>query len=238
MEASGSDAGIWKRAAAREAVALVRNGMRVGLGTGSTMSHFLDLLAERIGAEEIAGVVGVPTSVRTRDRARELGIPLGELHELAPLDLAVDGADEVDPSVELIKGLGGAMLREKIVASQARRFVIIADERKAVRRLGERCPVPVEVVPFAWKVHLPDLRELGAEPVLRVDESGEPVRTDNGNLIIDCGFPGGMDDPRATDAHLLARPGVVGTGLFLGMASEAFLAGAGGVRVVSRETGP
>ncbi|HEX9887227.1 MAG TPA: ribose 5-phosphate isomerase A, partial [Longimicrobiales bacterium] len=122
-----SDAEDLKRAAAREAVALVERGMRLGLGTGSTVAHFLDLLGERIRSGEVTDVVGVPTSVHTRERCGELGIPVGELHDLAPLDLAVDGADEVDPSVDLVKGMGGALLREKMVAAQARRFVIIAD---------------------------------------------------------------------------------------------------------------
>lgn len=224
-----------KRAAAREAVGLVESGMRLGLGTGSTVAHFLDLLGDRVRSGEVADVVGVPTSIHTRERCGELGIPVGELHELAPLDLAVDGADEVDPSVNLIKGMGGALLREKMVAAEARRFVIIADERKAVSRLGERSPVPVEVVPFAWQVHVPELREMGAEPVLRRDPSGEPVRTDNGNMILDCRFPSGLEDPASTDRRLRARPGVVETGFFLGMAALAFLAGEGGVRTVARE---
>ena len=227
-----------KRAAAREAVALVERGMRLGLGTGSTVAHFLDLLAERIQAGELDQVMGVPTSVHTRERCGELGIPVAELHELAPLDLAVDGADEVDPSVDLVKGMGGALLREKMVAAEARRFVIIADDRKAVRHLGERSPVPVEVVPFAWQVHVPCLQDLGAEPVLRRDASGEPERTDTGNVILDCRFPSGLDDPRATDAELRDRPGVVETGFFLDMASTAFLAGSSGVRVIQRAGGP
>lgn len=230
-----SDAEDLKRAAAREAVALVERGMRLGLGTGSTVAHFLDLLGERIRSGEVTDVVGVPTSVHTRERCGELGIPVGELHDLAPLDLAVDGADEVDPSVDLVKGMGGALLREKMVAAQARRFVIIADERKAVRRLGEHSPVPVEVVPFAWQVHVPILREMGAEPTLRRDPSGEPVRTDNGNVILDCRFSSGLEDPAAVDARLRARPGIVETGFFLGMACRAYMAGAAGVRVISRE---
>ena len=219
-----------KREAAARAVQLVESGMRLGLGTGSTVSHFLELLAERLGNGEVEAVSGVPTSLRTADRSRELGIPISELHELAPLDLAVDGADEIDPDLNVIKGLGGALLREKMVAAQARHFVVIADESKLVGRLGERAPLPVEVVPFAWQVHVAALTELGARPVLRVDDSEAPLETDNGNYILDCHFDGGIDEPAALDEALRGRPGIVETGLFMGMTSEAFVATATGVR--------
>ena len=226
-----------KREAAARAVQLVESGMRLGLGTGSTISHFLDLLAERLGNGEVEGVSGVPTSLRTADRSRDLGIPIFELHELAPLDLAVDGADEIDPDLNVVKGLGGALLREKMVAAQARHFVVIADESKLVGRLGERAPLPVEVVPFAWRVHLMALTELGARPVLRVDDSEAPLETDNGNYILDCHFDGGIDEPAALDEALLRRPGIVETGLFMGMTSEAFVATATGVRHLTARDG-
>ena len=219
-----------KREAAARAVLIVKSGMRLGLGTGSTISHFLDLLAERLENGEVEGVSGVPTSLTTADRSRELGIPISELHELAPLDLAVDGADEIDPDLNLIKGLGGALLREKMVAAQARHFVVIADESKLVGRLGERAPLPVEVVPFAWQLHLAALTGLGARPVLRVDELQVPLETDNGNYILDCHFDGGIDEPETLDDALRGQPGIVETGLFIGMTSEAFVATATGVR--------
>lgn len=224
-----------KRDAAREALARVEPGMRLGLGTGSTMAHFLDLLGEALKDGTLSDIVGVPTSVRTREHAREVGIPLAELDEIQPLDLAVDGADEVDPSLELVKGLGGALLREKMVVQAARRFVVIADESKWVERLATRAPLPVEVVPFSWKAHLAPLRALGGEPVLRTVQGGEPVYTDNGNLLLDMAFPAGIENPRALDRALRDRAGVVETGLFLGVASEAILAGEEGVRTVSRE---
>lgn len=228
---SGGIEGL-KREAAREALTRVRSGMRLGLGTGSTVSHFLDLLGEALAAGTLTDIVGVPTSLRTADHAGRLGIRLGALHELQPLDLAVDGADEVDPVLNLVKGLGGALLREKMVVQAARRFVVIADDTKVVERLGTRSPLPVEVVPFGWESHLAPLREMGSEPVLRVEDGGVPVKTDNGNYILDLHFPEGIQDPAALEAELGRRAGVVDTGLFLGMAAEAVLAGESGVRVL------
>jgi ribose 5-phosphate isomerase A len=221
-----------KRAAAAEALNGVRSGMRLGLGTGSTVAHFVDLLGEALREGRLGAVVGVPTSIRTTDQAHALGIPLGALHELAPLDLTVDGADEVDPVLDLIKGLGGALLREKMVAAASRRLVIVADEGKRVTRLGTRSPVPVEVVPFEWQVHLPFLESLGARPALRTHADGSPAVTDNGNYVIDCYFSAGIDHPKALEAELAARVGVVETGLFLGMASEAIIAGEQGIQTL------
>lgn len=226
-----------KRAAAARAVDLVESGMRLGLGTGSTIAHFLDILAERLHDGSLTGVVGVPTSVRTDERCMDLGIPTKPLHELAPLDLAVDGADEIDPSLDLVKGLGGALLREKMVASEARRFVVIGDERKLVERLGERSPLPVEVVPFSWRIHIPFLEGWGARPVLREGEGDGPAATDNGNYILDCHFDGGISDPEALDRALQDRAGVVASGLFLEMAGDAYVATGEGVRHLGRDDG-
>lgn len=221
-----------KREAAREALTRVRSGMRLGLGTGSTVSHFLDLLGEALAGGTLTDIVGVPTSLRTAEHAGRLGIPLAALHEIQPLDLAVDGADEVDPALDLVKGLGGALLREKMVVQAARRFVVIADDSKVVNRLGTRAPLPVEVVSFGWESHLGPLRALGGEPVLRVEDGGVPVKTDNGNYILDLQFPEGIEDAAALETGLTRRAGIVDTGLFLGMAGEAVLAGAEGVRVL------
>lgn len=221
-----------KREAAREALTRVRSGMRLGLGTGSTVSHFLDLLGEALAGGTLTDIVGVPTSLRTAEHAGRLGIPLAALHEIQPLDLAVDGADEVDPALDLVKGLGGALLREKMVVQAARRFVVIADDSKVVNRLGTRAPLPVEVVSFGWESHLGPLRALGGEPVLRVEDGGVPVKTDNGNYILDLQFPQGIEDAAALETGLTRRAGIVDTGLFLGMAGEAVLAGAEGVRVL------
>ncbi|MGD8322332.1 MAG: ribose 5-phosphate isomerase A [Gemmatimonadota bacterium] len=224
-----------KRAAAARALDLVESGMVLGLGTGSTMAHFLDLLGERIGSGALTGIRGVPSSVRTRKRARELDIPLTNLADQPRLDLAVDGADEVSPEVDLIKGMGGALLREKMVAQASERFVIIADDSKAVERLGTRSPLPVEVATWEWASHVPFLEGLGARATLRRGEDGEPYRTDNGNVILDCIFARGIADPHALNAVLEARAGVVETGLFLAMAAQAFLAGPEGIREVRRK---
>src|SRR5688500_17592021 len=171
--------------------------MRLGLGTGSTVAHFLDVLGERLRDGGLERVVGVPTSVRTEQRARELGIPLAELHEAEFIDLTVDGADEADPGLDLVKGLGGALLREKMVAQASRRLVIMVDDSKQVRRVGTRAPLPVEVTRFGWRAHVPLLRALGCEPTLRLGSDGAPYVTDNGNYMLDCRFPSGMDNPGA-----------------------------------------
>ncbi|MBW3533789.1 MAG: ribose 5-phosphate isomerase A [Gemmatimonadetes bacterium] len=228
-----SDAAALKRAAAAEAVERVESGMRLGLGTGSTVEHFLELLGERLADGALADLMGVPTSVATTDRAHALGIALGPLHELAPLDLAVDGADEIDAGLNLVKGLGGALLREKMVAAASRRFIVIADEGKLVERLGEKSPLPVEVASFSWQVHVPYLESLGARPVLRTRDDGTPVPTDNGNYVLDCWWDGGLPPAAELQGELCSRPGIVETGLFIGMAGEAIVAGAGGVRLLT-----
>ena len=232
--APGSTAERLKRSAAERAGERVAPGMRIGLGTGSTVAHFLDVLGERVARGELPGLVGVPTSVRTADRARELGIALAELHEAAPLDLTVDGADEVDPGLDLVKGLGGALLREKMVAQASAELVIMIDDSKLVRRLGMRAPLPVEVTQFGWQAHLGALRDLGCDPVLREGADGRPYLTDNGNYMLDCRFPEGMDNPGAVEAALHRRAGVVESGLFLGMATAVIVAGANGIQVLER----
>lgn len=226
-----------KRRAAERAAEWIRDGMTVGLGTGSTVRHLLDHLAERRAAGEWGSIVGVPTSEQTAARARELGIPLRTLDEAPEVDLTIDGADEVDPELRLIKGLGGALLREKIVAVASRRLVIIVDESKVVVKLGTRSPLPVEVDPFGARVQPPFLRSLGAEPTLRPGPGGGPLVTDGGNLIFDCRFSRGIDDPEALEARLDGRVGVMENGLFLGLASAVVVAGPGGVRVMEREGG-
>lgn len=223
-----------KRMAAERAAERVLPGMRIGLGTGSTVAQLLDVLGERAARGELEGVVGVPTSVRTAERARELGIRLAELDEVEPLDLTVDGADEVGPGLDLVKGLGGALLREKMVAQASGALMIIVDESKLVGRLGERTPLPVEVVRFGWRAHMALFRELGSDPVLRRLEDGSPFVTDNGNYMVDCRFPDGMEDPTALEETLRRRAGVVEDGLFLGMASAVVVAGERGVTVLER----
>jgi ribose 5-phosphate isomerase A len=223
--------GEFKKVAAETAVAReVLPGMRLGLGTGSTVAFALDALEEAMRHGRLKDIVGVPTGDETARRARELGIPLKELHELGELDVTIDGADEIDPYLDVVKGLGGALLREKMIAQATRRVVIIADDSKQVQRLGQKAPLSVEVVQFGWQSHLPFLRDLGATPVLRMRDDA-PYVTDNGNYILDCRFSEevGISDPATLDWQLLGRAGIVEHGLFLDMAAIAYVAGAHGV---------
>ncbi|HKE01320.1 MAG TPA: ribose-5-phosphate isomerase RpiA [Planctomycetota bacterium] len=204
-----------KRAAGERAAGYVESGMTLGLGTGSTVEHFLRRLGERVRDEGLR-VRGVPTSRATESSAARHGIPLASLEEVSELDLTVDGADEIDASFRMIKGGGGALLREKVVASISRFEVIVVGEGKTVERLGRTFPLPVEVVPFALPVVLRSLAKLG-DPGVRAKD-GVPYRTDNGNAVVDVRFDGGIEDPGALDAALRRIPGVVETGLFLGLA--------------------
>ena len=201
----------------------VRDGMVVGLGTGSTADLFLQALAAALKEGRVRNIRGVPTSRQSERRAEHLGIPLTTLADVPRPDVTIDGADEVAPNLDLIKGLGGALLREKIVAQNSQKLVIIADAGKAVPKLGTKAMLPVEVVGFAHETHAAFLRSLGATPALR--RSGDaPYLTDNGNYIYDCRFAG-IDDPHELDLALRSRAGVVETGLFVGMASVALIAG-------------
>ncbi len=216
-----------KQAAAEAAVAQVRDGMTLGLGTGSTMDFALVALGRRI-REEGLKVSGIPTSIRTEERARALGIPLTDFSQVDRLDLAIDGADEVhETTLALIKGLGGALLREKIVAAAAARFVVIVDRGKVVQSLGSRAPVPVEVVRFGHESTARRLAELGGAPRLRQGSNG-PLVTDGGNLIYDCGGFAPITDPAALARRLSETVGVAGHGLFIGMADQAIVADADG----------
>lgn len=205
-----------KEIAGRRAAELVRDGMTLGLGTGSTVWFTLARLAERI-AEEGLAVRGVPTSLDTERKAAELGIPLATLAEVASIDLTIDGADEVDGAFRLVKGGGGALLREKVVASISRAEAIVVGPDKLVERLADAFPLPVEVVPFARPVVERALCALGFEPRLRRAKDGGDYRTDNGNEVLDARYPGGLPDPDAMQAQLAAIPGVVESGLFIGM---------------------
>lgn len=213
-----------KRAAGVAAARLVASGMAVGLGTGSTARHVVDALAERLDAGEIERVVAVATSEATARQARGLGIPLATLDEQPALDLAIDGADEIGPGLALVKGGGGAHVREQLVARAAARFVVVADHGKLVARLGTRMPLPVAVLPFGWSTHLGALAALGARPVRRAAPDGEPFVTDDGLYVLDCAFPDGISHPEAIEAALAGRPGIVASGLFLGLAERAFVA--------------
>lgn len=228
-----SDIDTLKRQAAAQALEYVESGMVLGLGTGSTVAHFLDLLGRKLEEGQLTGVAGVPSSIRTGREARQAGIPLVSLAEHPELDLTVDGADEVSPELDLIKGMGGALLREKMVAQASTRFIIIADAGKSVDRLGTLSLLPVEVVDWGWSRHTAFLESRGAMVTVRKFDDGPPFKSDNGNLILDCRFPDGIDDPHALHAALKERAGVVETGLFLGLADEAFIAARGGVRRIA-----
>jgi ribose 5-phosphate isomerase A len=221
-----------KRAAAEAAVALVEDGMVVGLGTGSTAAFAIDALAQRVSRG--LRILGIPTSARSAAQARDAGIPLTTLSEHRRVALTIDGADEIAVgSLDLIKGLGGALLREKIVASASDRLVIVADAAKLVKHLGVSVPVPVEVVPFGWETTAERLAALGGDPVLRRGDDGQPFRTDGGNLILDCGF-GTIADAAALEQGLSGVVGVVETGLFIGMADMALVADDDDVRRLVR----
>jgi ribose 5-phosphate isomerase A len=226
-----------KRQAAERAVELVEPGMKLGLGTGSTARFVVEAIAARRDRGELDGIVGVPTSEATRHLAGSLGIPLATLAEEFHLDLTLDGADEVDPALDLIKGLGGALLWEKIVATASDRVVIVVDETKLVDRLGEKSPLPVEVVPFGWRTLLDPLRAMGADFELREDEDGHPYITDGGHFILDCEFPGGLGEPGRIEARLRALPAVVETGLFLGIADLVVVGRPEGAQVRERGSG-
>ncbi len=196
------------------ALAFVAAGDVIGLGSGHASSDFIRLLGERVRFG--FAVRGVPTSNESETLARSVGIPLVSLEEGFPLAVTVDGADEVDPQLNLIKGYGRALVREKVIAASSRKLVILVGPGKCVERLGERGKLPVEVLPFALPLCRRRLAELGCEPVL-YERDGQPFVTDNGNHILDCGI-GSLADPQALETALRAIPGVVGTGLFLGMA--------------------
>lgn len=223
----------WKQDAAWRAAELVRPGMIVGLGHGTSAHHALVRIADLLRSGALGDICGVPCSNEVEAAARELGIPLTTLDEHPELDLTIDGADEVDGEMNLIKGGGGALLREKIVAQASRREVIVVDEGKLSPVLGTRWALPVEVLPFGWKTHLRFLEGLGAQVVLRVASTGEPFKTDQGNLVLDCRF-GPIADPHALARELDRRAGIVAHGLFLGLATDLIVGGPSGVRHLER----
>ena len=209
-----------KEAAARASLKYIKDGQVVGLGTGSTAAYFIQLLGEKV--KNGLRIQGIPTSIRSREMARSLGIPLTTLDECQEIVVTVDGADEVDPQLRLIKGGGGAMLREKIVASATRQLIIVADASKQVQRLG-KFPLPVEVIKFARTLVAKRIAAMGADVRLRTDGEGKPYLTDENNHILDCRF-GEMRDPDRLARELSEMPGVVEHGLFIGMASVVLFA--------------
>jgi ribose 5-phosphate isomerase A len=222
----------FKAAAARSAVEHVHSGMAVGLGSGSTAAFVIADLGRRVAAGELEDVRGVPTSIATEHAARAAGLSLIEL-DAEGVDVAIDGVDEVTDGLDAIKGLGGALLREKVVAAAARTFVLVGDHTKRVRALGTRAPVPVEVLPFGWRRTAAALEDLGYRPRLR-ERDGSAARTDNGHVLLDCAVGAGFD-ARAFAEAVEGLPGVLGHGLFLGMAAVAYIAGRDGVERLERE---
>jgi len=222
-----------KQLAAAAAVDAVQSGMIVGLGSGSTATFMIQEIGERLRDGRLRDIVGLPTSEKTAQQARSLAIPLATLEEQPAIDLVIDGADEIDPKLDLIKGLGGSLLREKIIASVSKRMIVISDHRKLVDRLGTRAPLPVEVIPFARQPVENFLRSLGSKPVIRQKE-GQIFITDEGNIILDCYFEE-IADPVQLGQIIIAQPGIVEHGFFLGMATEAVVATETGIERYSRE---
>jgi ribose 5-phosphate isomerase A len=220
----------WKQLAGNAAAKFVEDGMIVGLGSGSTATFFIYALAQRIQSGlHIAGAVA--SSQASKDLAGNLGVPVSDLDTHPELDLYIDGADEIDPQLRLIKGGGGALLREKIVASASRRFIVIGDITKQVRQLGQHFPVPVEVVPFGATPVRKRLEALGASVQIR-QLGGNTFITENGNIIMDCTFPNGISNPEDVNARMRSIIGVVETGLFLNMAKQAIIGGPNGVTLL------
>ncbi|KAH7571920.1 hypothetical protein ACOSP7_014819 [Xanthoceras sorbifolium] len=228
-----------KKLAADKAVDYVKSGMVLGLGTGSTAAFVVDKLGHLLKTGQLKDIIGIPTSKRTEEQAKSLNIPLTTLDDHPVLDLAIDGADEVDPDLNLVKGRGGALLREKMVEAASKSFVVVADETKLVTGLGgSKLAMPVEVVQFCWKfnlVRLQDLfKELGCEAKLRVDAAGKPYVTDNFNYIVDLYFETPIRDGVSAGKEIGKLEGVVEHGLFLDMATAVIIAGKSGVEVKTK----
>jgi ribose 5-phosphate isomerase A len=222
-----------KQKAGFHAAEFVESGMVVGLGTGSTTEYALRRIAQMLKADELAGIVGIPTSIRTEKLARELDIPLAGFETHQKIDLTIDGADEVDAGLNLIKGGGGALLREKVVAQASRRNIIIIDDSKLVAKLGTGWALPIEVIPFARSMEEGFLSTIGGNVTLRKNDDGSPYKTDQNNVILDADF-GPMDDPFRLAAQLNERAGIVEHGLFLNLATDVIVAREGGIKHLTR----
>jgi ribose 5-phosphate isomerase A len=224
-----------KQKAAQRALDFVGSGMVLGLGSGSTSAYFVNMLGEKLKTGELRGIIGVATSEATAAQARALNIPITTLAKHPILDLAVDGADEVDPQLNLIKGLGRALLREKVVEIHAQQFVVIVDQSKLVKRLGLRGPLPVEIIQFEADSHISWLNTLpGCQATVWLEKDGTRVLTDNGNNLALCRFETGIADAYAIAQEMAVRPGIVENGLFLDMATQVIVAGEQGVSLLER----
>jgi ribose 5-phosphate isomerase A len=220
-----------KKLAGEKAIDHIQDGMIVGLGTGSTIQYTLKKLAEEI--KKGLKIQGIPTSMHTKKIAEDLGIPLTKLDEITVIDVTIDGADEVDSNLNLIKGGGGALTREKIVAYQSKKEIIVVDESKVVKGLGADFALPVEVVKYGWRFTKKSLETLGCEAVRREVMKDEPFITDNSNYILDCDF-GKIDNPEALEKEINAIPGVVENGLFIGLVDEVIVGSKQGVMTLNK----
>lgn len=229
-----SDQALLKKKAALRAVELVKSGIVVGLGTGSTVRFALEEIDHLLKTGSLQDIVGIPSSIQTERIAQELGIPLTTFDEHLEIDLTIDGADEVDPQLDLIKGGGGALLKEKILAQASRRNIIIVDEGKLSPKLGTSFSVPVEVIPIAWRLEESYLKSLDAKAILRKNNDGTPFTTDQNNFILDCDF-GPISNPEQLAQQLNQRASIMEHGLFLGLATEVIVAGKEGIRHLKRE---
>lgn len=224
-----------KQRAAEAALKYVKSGTVIGLGTGSTADCFIRALGTALKSGQLKEVAGVPTSIASDRLAREMGIRIVALKDHPQLDIAVDGADEVDPHLNMIKGLGGALLREKIIAQAAKRMIVIADESKIVDVLGTKAPLPIEVAAFSHEIHAEQFLQLGGAPALRRTADGSIYTTDNGNYIYDCKFAA-IHDPQTLQSAIRDRAGVVDTGLFINIATVAIIGNESGVRTIERRS--
>ena len=221
-----------KRKAAEAAVQHLESGTVIGLGTGSTAKYMIHILGNLLASGRLRDIKGIPTSTQTAVYAKEEGIPLTSLNEHPSLDLSIDGADLIDSKLNALKGGGGALLREKIIASASETYILIADKRKIVKKLGTGFPLPIEVLPFSTTLVIDRIKKIGASVVLRSGSNG-PILTDNGNYILDADF-GPIEDPNALEQALKSIPGVLETGLFLGYADIAYIGAPDGVRKLQK----
>ncbi len=223
-----------KKEAGVSAVDFVESGMILGLGTGSTTKFALEEIGKRLKEGRLKDIIGICSSIQTENRAKDLGIPITTFDEKQELDLTIDGADEVDPELNLIKGGGGALLREKVLAQSSKRNIMIVDESKLSPMLGTHFAVPIEVIPFAWRPVSVFLKSLGADPVLRLKENGDPYTTDQDNYILDSNF-GPIPNLDELAGKLGQKAGIAEFGLFLGTATEVIVATSNGIRYQKRE---
>lgn len=222
-----------KRQTAEKAVEYLEDNSVIGLGTGSTFIYALKYIADMLNRGKLKNIIGIPSSVTTAKNAQKFGITLGTLDDYPRIDMTIDGADEFDPRLNMIKGGGGALLREKIIAQATRRLIIIADGTKFSQKIGSKSSLPVEVLPFAWKPETQFIEGLGATVKIRTHSDGSIYKTDQNNLILDCFF-GPIEDPYELSAKLNDRAGIMSHGLFLNLASEIIMAGREGIRHYTR----